>query len=84
MADPKSHRLNLLFAWLICLCLSIAIVLCGIFWGKSVDCKPGQSDGQCGLGTFTDVLFGVGGGIVVLSTVTVFILIVAFRRRRNM
>jgi hypothetical protein len=24
----------------------------GYAWGKAVDCKPGQIDGQCGLSTF--------------------------------
>jgi hypothetical protein len=84
VADLKSNRLNLLLVWCVALCVSVAIAICGIAWGKSVDCKPGVSDGQCGLGTFMGAAFGIGGGVAALSTVTVFLLIVAFRRRRKL
>lgn len=78
----KARRLNLPLAWLITLLVSVAVAIGGYAWGKSVDCKPGQSDGQCGLGTFVGVLYGAGAGLAILLGVTVYLLIVACRRRR--
>jgi hypothetical protein len=48
----RSHQLSLPRTWLITSMLSIAIAVGGYALGKAVDCKPGQIDGQCGLGTF--------------------------------
>jgi hypothetical protein len=77
----KSHRLNLPVAWLITSMLSIAIAVGGYAWGKAVDCKPGQIDGQCGLGTFLGLLYGVGAGLAIFLITTVYFLVVAYRRR---
>jgi hypothetical protein len=43
---------------LIVVCLAICIQLLGYEWGRTIDCKPGQQDGQCGLGTFMGLLAG--------------------------
>ncbi len=79
----KGIRTNLAFMWLMAMLVSIAIALGGIAWGMSVDCKPGPSDGQCGLSSFLGAVYGVGGGIAVLLCATVFLLVVAYRRRRS-
>jgi hypothetical protein len=39
-------------------CLSIFTQLIGYGCGRAIDCKPGQQDGQCGLGTFMGELGG--------------------------
>jgi hypothetical protein len=68
----RSHRLSLPRAWLITSMLSIAIAVGGYALGKAVDCKPGQIDGQCGLGTFLGLLYGVGAGLVLFLITTVY------------
>jgi hypothetical protein len=77
----KSHRLNLPVAWLITSMLSIAIAVGGYAWGRDVDCKPGQIDGQCGLGTFLGLFYGVGAGLAIFLITTVYFLVVAYQRR---
>jgi hypothetical protein len=80
---PMKARFKLAVAWLITLLVSIAVTAVGIAWGKSVDCKAGEVDGQCGLGTFLGLLYGAGAGLAILLGMTVYLLIVAFRRRRT-
>jgi hypothetical protein len=57
------------------LCLAIFTQLIGYGCGRAIDCKPGQHDGQCGLGTFMGelagflaacgvLLFGVAGTVL--------------------
>jgi hypothetical protein len=79
----KPRRMNLVLAWLIGLLVSTSVAALGIGWGKSVDCKPGQVDGRCGLGTFLGLLYGGGAGLAILLSMTVYILIIAYRRRRT-
>jgi hypothetical protein len=43
----------------------------------------GQVDGQCGLGTFLGLLYGGGAGLAILLSLTVYILIIAYRQRRT-
>jgi hypothetical protein len=78
----KARRLNLPVAWLITSLLSVAIAVGGYAWGKTLDCKPGQIDGQCGLGTFVGLLYGAGAGLAIFLSMTVYFLVVAYRRRR--
>ena len=80
---PMKARLKLAVAWLITLLVSVAVTAVGIVWGKAVDCKPGEIDGQCGLSTFLGLLYGAGGGMAILLGMTVYLLIVAFRWRRT-
>ena len=54
-------RLKFAVAWLITLLVSVAVTAVGIAWGKAVDCKPGEVDGQCGLGTFLELLLRCRG-----------------------
>jgi hypothetical protein len=77
----KPRPLNLFLAWLITLALSVAVAIWGYVLGRFVDCKPGQSDGQCGLSTFLGFYSGVLAGVAILLCVTVY-LIVVYRRRR--
>jgi hypothetical protein len=76
----KPRPLNLFLAWLITLALSVAVAIWGYVLGRFVDCKPGQSDGQCGLSTFLGFYSGVLAGVAILLCVTVY-LIVVYRRR---
>ncbi len=82
MRSMNARRLNLAVAWLIALLVSVAVAAGGIAWGKSVDCKPGQVDGQCGLSNFLGLLYGAGAGLAIILGMTVYLLIVAYRRRR--
>ena len=79
----KARRLNLPLAWLSTLLVSVAVAAVGVVWGKSADCKPGQIDGQCGLSTFLGLLYGASAGLAILFGITVYLLIVAYRRRRT-
>ena len=55
--------------------------------GVAVDCKPGQSDGQCGLGTSIGTLYGAIAAIVIsivggsFVTIHVYLAVCAQRRR---
>jgi hypothetical protein len=60
---------------LVVLGLAIFTQLIGYGCGRAIDCKPGQQDGQCGLGTFMGelagffaacgvLLFGVAGTVL--------------------
>jgi hypothetical protein len=82
MRSMNARRLNLAVAWLITLLVSVAVAAGGIAWGKAVDCKPGQTDGQCGLGRFLGLLYGVGGGLALFLIASVYFLVVAYRRRK--
>ena len=44
-----------------------------VYWiGRSMDCSPGQSDGQCGLSTFMGIVGGVFvGGMISLASLIV-------------
>jgi hypothetical protein len=77
----ETDRLNLKVAWLITSVASVATSVGGYAWGKAVDCKPGQIDGQCGLSTFLGLLYGVGTGVAFFLISTVCFLIIAYRRR---
>jgi hypothetical protein len=43
---------------LIVVSLAICTQLVGYECGRAIDCKPGEHDGQCGLGTFMGVMAG--------------------------
>jgi len=55
--------------------IALATVVFATFYyqRKAEDCRPGQSDGQCGLSTFLGLLYGavaasiilIGGGILI-------------------
>ena len=50
--------------WLRVLLVSIVSALpliAGYELGVSIDCHPGDRDGQCGLGIFTGILMGAAG-----------------------
>lgn len=51
---------------LIVLGLALLTQLGGYGCGRATDCKPGQQDGQCGLGTFMGMLAGFFGACGVL------------------
>jgi hypothetical protein len=51
---------------LIVLGFALLAQLIGYGCGRTIDCKPGQHDGQCGLGTFMGVLVGFFGACGVL------------------
>jgi hypothetical protein len=50
--------------------LSISSLLIGYHYGKASDCRPDQIDGQCGLSTAVETIFGVIGVILVLICAT--------------
>ncbi|HEY4048290.1 MAG TPA: hypothetical protein VGM27_15615 [Acidobacteriaceae bacterium] len=79
----KRRSFDLPLAWIATTALSIAVFLITVHAGEAADCKPGQSDGQCGLSTFTGVVEGAGAGLGLFVVGTVCILIVACRRRRK-
>ena len=78
----KARRLNLPIAWLLTLLLSVGIAVASYAFGKAGDCKPGQVDGQCGLSTFVGLLYGVVAGLTIFLSLSVYFLIVSYRRRR--
>jgi hypothetical protein len=78
---PSSDRLDLKALWLITTMVGVATAVGGYVWGRAVDCKPGQIDGQCGLSTFIGLLYGVGIGLALFLISTVCVLIIAYRRR---
>jgi hypothetical protein len=59
--------------------ISIGTFFLFYLWGISQDCKPGQIDGQCGLGT------GIGMLIEAFAAVTIFFVgsVLSIRRNRN-
>jgi hypothetical protein len=77
----KTDRLDLKALWLITSTVSVTTAVGRYAWGKAVDCKPGQIDGQCGLSTFIGLLYGVGTGLALFLISTVCCLIIAYRRR---
>ena len=78
----KARRLNLPVAWLLTLLLSVGIAVASYAFGKAGDCKPGEIDGQCGMSTFFGLLYGVGAGLTIFLSLSVYFLIVAYGRRR--
>ena len=77
----KNRSVNLLLLWIISILISLLLPVIGYQFGKAGDCKPGQIDGQCGLGTFLGLFNGAVGGLVIAVCATVFVLIAVYRRR---
>jgi len=66
--------------------VSLALPVVGNYIGRAGDCKPGEIDGQCGLGTFIGLLYGLCAAVVVaggVSVYTVFALLGLRRRERS-
>jgi cation transporter-like permease len=78
----EGRRSNLVLIWLVALLISVLIPVGSYFIGKAGDCQPGQIDGQCGLSTFVSILYGLSSGAVILISITVYVLIAAYRRRQ--
>ena len=82
LEDPmRPDQLYLKAAWVTTSLVSLAIAVGGYAWGKAMDCKPGQTDGQCGLNTFLGLFYGIGTGLALFLISTIFFLIIAYRRR---
>jgi hypothetical protein len=52
--------------WVITALLSISSIVIGDQYGKANDCKAGQIDGQCGLGTAVGIIYGLIGAVLVM------------------
>jgi hypothetical protein len=45
--------------------VSFLLLFAGYEYGRSIDCAPGQQDGQCALGTFLGLFNGlIAGGVL--------------------
>jgi len=78
----KGRKLNLPVAWSVTALVSVAVG-CGIYLaGKAGDCRPGEIDGQCGMGKYLGLAGGVGAGIVIFVGMGFHFLVVALKRRR--
>ena len=79
----EQRRLNLLFVWLISTVISVTAVIGGYYVGRAGDCSPGQVDGQCGMSTFFGFVYGSLAGLVIFVSMTIFVIVVAYRRNRD-
>jgi hypothetical protein len=78
----KLRQTNLLLAWLATTAFSVVVAFGLYASGKAADCKPGQMDGQCGLATFSGLLYGVFIGLAIFLSGTIVCSFVVLRRRR--
>jgi hypothetical protein len=78
----QKRRTNLFIIWSVSFLISVLLPVGAYFVGKAGDCRPGEIDGQCGLATFVWILYGLASGLVILVSVTVYVLIEGYRRRR--
>ena len=64
---------------------SFLMFLCCYGCGKTLDCSPGQQDGQCGFSSFTGIIFGLflGGSCLVIGELTVLLTWLFEERRRR-
>lgn len=79
-----THRpRTLLRVWLITLAISCLMPVAGDLLGKAGDCKPDQVDGQCGMSTFIMLQYGVVIGLLIMITVTVYVILATLRYRKQ-
>jgi hypothetical protein len=78
-----SARLALRKSVLILIALSIAAFFPFLMVGISHDCKPGQSDGQCGLSTFVGAINGFAAAGAVLIGGGVYLTILHLQKKRK-
>ncbi|MEO6806747.1 MAG: hypothetical protein ABI286_01990 [Edaphobacter sp.] len=68
---------------LILVALSIAAFFPFLMVGISHDCKPGQSDGQCGLSTFVGAINGFAAAGVILIGGGIYLTILHFQKKKK-
>jgi hypothetical protein len=78
-----NRKLNLPLAWPATAVVSILVALTYYVLGVKGDCKPHEIDGQCGLSTFVGLLYGVFAGAVIFVSISLCLLILALKRRRQ-
>ena len=72
---------SVLISALITVAASTAVFVFFLNSGKASDCKPNQSDGQCGLGTFIGIFDGVLGAGVILLAGCIYVVVLLLRKR---
>jgi hypothetical protein len=60
--------------------LSMSSLLIGYQYGKAIDCRPDQIDGQCGLGTAVGIIYGVFGTVLIMICTISYSI---YRRKRD-
>ena len=79
----QKRRTNLFIIWSVSFLISVSLPVGAYFVGKAGDCRPGEIDGQCGMSTFFSVLYGIASGLVIQVSMTVYVLIESYRRRKR-
>lgn len=85
MSNPTAHELPLqkrrvlLRVWLAGLLISLLMPLAGYWLGRTSDCKPGQIDGLCGMGSFFILVAGVCTGGFTFIAVSAYVVFLANR-----
>ena len=79
----KRRYLSLALIWISSILISLVLPLIGSRIGKAGDCKPGEVDGQCGLGTFVGFAYGACGGVVIAACVTVYVAFALYQIRKR-
>ena len=72
---------SVLISALVTVAASLAIFVLSVKSGEAGDCKPNQSDGQCGLSSFVGFFDGVIGAGVVLLGGGIYIVVILVRKR---
>ena len=89
MSNPRAHQLPLekrrvlLRIWLAGVFISLLMPVTGYWLGRASDCKPGQIDGLCGMGTFFMLWAGVYIGLFTLIVVSAYVVFLANRSRKQ-
>ena len=79
----KARQLDLPIAWSVSALVSVAVGTGICLAAKAGDCKSGDIDGQCGMGTFFGSIFGVAAGLIIFVGMGIYFLNVAYKRRRE-
>jgi hypothetical protein len=77
----KIHQKDLWIKWLVSISIGLAVAWASYTAGVHGDCTPHEVDGQCGLSSFVGLVDGVIAGMVIVIAMTIYLLIVAHRRR---
>ena len=84
--DQQLHsekRRVLLRIWFAGLVVSLLMPVAGYWLGKASDCKTGQIDGLCGMGTFFMLISGICIGRFILVAVSAYVIFAANRHLKQ-